>query len=367
MPIVPSRSRRIQELLLRLASPSPAERESAVAGLTLLGPRVVEALQAFLPTAERAARLAALDVLERLEDRAALPLLLDLARDDDEAVALRALEAAGGRADARAVPGLAALLAPGHPAARRQAAARALARLQAGGAVEALDVLVARLLDEREGAGLRAAILRSLLGLQPPLAPDALRPLLKRLAASAEPELAALAAGAGTAGKPSVDDRLVADLLAPGLPDAAGARITAALARRGAPVIPRLLRALENLGPLRTGRGEGDPLRARAAIHEALAALDSRAALYDLRETIEARPRGVMPALLRAAGRIGDASIVPALARAVAEDEALLEPCAAALVAIVDREGLRKPRTSHLRQRAALDLLWKRMKARRPR
>jgi HEAT repeat protein len=369
MPIVPSRSRRMQELLHRLASPAPPEREAAVAGLTLLGPRVVEPLRAFLPTADRAARLGALEVLDRLDDRAALPLILDLARGGDEAVALRALDAAGGRADERAVPGLAALLGAGTPAPRRRAAARALVRLQARGLVEALDVLAARLLDEREEAGLRVSILRDLLALDPPLALSALRPLLKRLAASAEPELAALAAGGASPSRPSVDDRLVADLVAPGQPAAVVARIAAALARRGASAIPSLLRALEDLGPGRPGRPDAAALRARAAVHEALAACDSRAALYDLRETIERGSRAAMPALLRAAGRIGDASIVPALAAAVAEDAGLLEPCAEALAAIVAREKLPKPRGSRLRpeHRAAYDRLWERAKARRPR
>jgi len=106
-------------------------------------------------------------------------------------------------------------------------------------------------------------------------------------------------------------------------------------------------------------------LRARAALHEALAALDSRAALYDLREALAARPGGVMPALLRAAGRIGDASVVPALARAVAEDETLLEPCVEALAKVAAREKLRRKPASrvHPEHRAALDLLWERAKA----
>ena len=363
MPIVPSRSRRIQELLGRLASPSASERDAAVAGLTLLGPRVVEPLRAFLPAADRAARLGAVEILACLEDRASLPLLLDLARDADEAVALRALEAAGARPDRRSIPGLTPLLEPSVPSPRRRAAARALARLLANGLVEALDELATRLLDEKEETGLRVPILEAFLALDPPLSPATLRPLLKRLAASAEPEIAAAAGGPR---RGSVEDRLVADLVAPGQRPEAVARISSALARRGAPAIPGLLRALERLGPLRRGRTEVASLRARAAIHEVLAALDSRAALFDLREAIEAHPRAVMPALLRAAGRIGDASIVPALARAAAGDAALLDPCAQALAAIVAREKLKRTggarRAVRPEHRAALDLLWERAK-----
>jgi hypothetical protein len=375
VPIVPSRSGRIQDLLGRLASDSPAERDSAVAGLTLLGSRVVEPLGAFLPTAPRAARLAALELLERIEDRAALPRILDLAGDADDAVARRALEVAGGRPDPRAVAALAALLEGPAAAPRRREAAVALARLQAAGLVEALDPLAARLLDEREEPSLRLAILDALLSLDPPLAPAARRPLLERLASSSDPELAARARGAadgrGRRQTPGdLDGRLVEDLVAPGLSPEAAERIIAALGRRGAPAIPALQAGLERLGPLRRGRTDATSLRARARIHEALAALDSRVALYDLRETLEARPRAVMPALLRAAARVGDASVVPTLARAVAEEAALLDSCADALAAIVARETLRK--TSAARKavrpehRTALDLLWQRAKARRP-
>ena len=110
---------------------------------------------------------------------------------------------------------------------------------------------------------------------------------------------------------------------------------------------------------------------ARAAIHESLAALDSRVALYDLRETMEGAPRAVMPALLRAAGRVGDGSLVPALARAVAKERAWLEPCAEALSAIVAREKLRKTSTAckavRPDDRSAFLLLWETAKASRPR
>jgi hypothetical protein len=368
VPIVPSRSARIQDLLGRLASGGPAERDSAVAGLTLLGARVVEPLRAMLPTASRAARLAALEVLDRIEDHAALGPLLDLVRDEDEPVARRAMEAVGGRPDPRAARALAAVLAGPAPASRRLEAARALARLQAAGLVEALDPLAARLLDEREEAGLRVAILDLLRAQEPKLAPATLRPLLKRLAASADPRLAARAHPATDAHVPL--ERLVDELVLPGRSAEAVARATAALTGRGAPAIPALQQALERLGPLGRGGGDASSLRARAAIHEALAALDSRVALYDLRETIESGPGAVMPALLRAAGRVGDGSLVPALARAVAKERAWLEPCAKALSAIVGREKLRKTsaacKSVRPDDRSAFLLLWETAKASRP-
>jgi hypothetical protein len=74
-----------------------------------------------------------------------------------------------------------------------------------------------------------------------------------------------------------------------------------------------------------------------------------------------------MPALLRAACRVGDASVVPALARAVAEDTALLDGCARALAAIVARERLRRTSAAFKavrpEHRAAVDLLWERARA----
>jgi hypothetical protein len=375
VPIVPSRSGRIQELLGRLASGSAAERDSAVAGLSLLGPRVLEPLGSFLAGAGVAARLAALEVLDRIEDRAALPRILALARDEDDAVARRAIEAASARADGRAVPALEAILTGRGPTPRRRDAALALARLQAAGAVEALDPLAARLLDEREDPGLRIAILEALQALDPPLSPATLRPLLKRLASSSEPDLAGRATPSGRArpGRAPTGGRLVEQLvaLAPEQSPEAVARTIAAIARRGAPAIPELARALERLGPLRPQGADTASLRARAALHEALAALDSRVALFDLREALEARPRAVLPALLRAASRVGNASVVPALARAVAEENALLDACAETLAAIVAREKLRRTSAAlkavRPEHRAALSLLWERARSARPR
>ena len=325
MPIVPSRSGRIQELLGRLASGGPAERDSAVAGLTLLGARVVEPLRAFLPTASRAARLAALEVLDRIEDHAALAPLLDLVRDDDDAggPARDGGGWAAGPTRGRPRPWRRSWPAP-RPRSRRRGAALALVRLQAAGLVEALDPLAARLLDEREEACLRVAILDAL------PSPGA---------AAGAGHAAAAAEAAGRVGRAAARRPRPLDHGRPGPPGRGswtsssppGAPPRPSRERqRPSPVAARrpsrpLQQALERLGPPGRGGADAASLRARAAIHEALAALDSRVALYDLRETIATRPRAVMPALLRAAGRVGDGSLVPVLARAVAEERALLD------------------------------------------
>ena len=393
MPIVPSRSGRIQELLGRLASGGPAERDSAVAGLTLLGVRVVEPVRAILPTAGRAVRLAALEVLDRIEDHAALAPLLDLVRDEDEPVALRAMEAAGGRPDPRAAEALAGILAGPAPASRRRGAALALARLQAAGLVEALDPLVDRVVDEGEDEPLRLAVLDSLATLDPPLAPSTLRPLLRRLAGSAAPALSAraralsgsLREGAPARGPatPLLDrlmaphrtaaetDRLARTLSQPGaVPleslhaamEAAGGApaisvLASVLGNVGTPAsIPILHGALARLGPARatTARPEdASTLRARVAVHRALCALGSRIALYDLREAIEARPAHGIADLLDVAGQIGDATMVPSLARVASEDPGLRIPCGEVFAAIARREKLRRTSASLKGVRAA--------------
>jgi HEAT repeat protein len=401
VPIVPSRAGRIQELLRRLASPSAADRDAAVAGLTLLGSRVLEPLGAFLVDAPSPSRLAALEVLEALGDRRALPQIVALAEGGDERVAGRAVELLGGRPDDRAASVLARLLRSGPTTARRRAAATALVRLVGAGATEGLDPLVELLLDEGATPSLRLAVLNGLADLEPPLAAPTLRPLLERLASS---PTAAVSVRAGVAlraarrraghggGVDAVLDRFLdpqvpetdAKALAAGLPETdAGVttRLIAALdattdarvvarvasllgARGGAASIPPLLAALERLGRPRAGRGDATSARARAEIHRALASLDSRAALHDLREAIEGRARGAMPGLLEAAARIGDASVVPALARAAFEEPGLLDGCATAFGAIVRRESLRRTSASlkavRPLHRPTLDVLWER-------
>jgi hypothetical protein len=78
-----------------------------------------------------------------------------------------------------------------------------------------------------------------------------------------------------------------------------------------------------------------------------------------------------MPALLRAASRIGDASFAPALAHAVAEAPVLLDACAGALAEIVAREKLRKTSAAFKSvrpgDRPSFELLWERARRTGPR
>ncbi len=381
MPIVPSQSRRIQELLGRLASEKSADRDSAVAQLTLLGPRVLGPLLAALPPSGPSFRRAALEVLDRLRDKRALPEVLALADDRDPEVAQKALALAGAYPDPRTARELAKALASG-PAERRRAAARSLALVHGAGIVEALDPLLDVLLDEDEDDALRLGILDDLAGLDPPLDPRTLPPLLKRLRDSHDPAVAARSAallrrsrGGEAAGRDRLHD-LLERVSEPGLGPREADRLASALASRSlghtealhralertrAPLavralaealgqvgtnasIPVLQRALERLG-FEGGQllpEEAEPrAHAKANVHHALARLDSRIALFDLRQMLAARPPHAVRKLLAAAARIGDGTLVPALARLAAEEPRHFEAAAETFVAIVRREGLR--------------------------
>jgi hypothetical protein len=361
MPIVPSRARRIQELVRALGAESAAERESAVAQLTLLGPRVLEALLGALPTAGSAARLGALEVLERLREARTLPEIVALARSADARVARRAVEVLGAFPAAASAAALARVLETAPPAVRR-AAVHSLVRLQAVGMVEATDPLLDVLVDEGEDDELRLFVLDSLAALDPPLDARTLTPLLDRLQGSADATVAdrarsLLSRGTGAhrptarhpAGRPSAVeegpdgvDGLERALERTSDPAAVGPLADALARVGGASSLPVLARALERLS-----RPEDDErvLAARAVaksrIHLALAALDSRLALFDLREMLQARPVRALPALLQAAAKVGDASVVPVLAGLAAEGPALLELCSGPFAAIVRRARLR--------------------------
>lgn len=382
MPIVPSRSGRVRALVRQLASERPAERESAVAQLTLLGPRAVEPLLASMPEAPPPARVAALEVLERLGDRRAGPAVLDLVYDPSRPVALRAIELAGQRGDPRSAAVLAEVLAQG-PGALRRPAVEALARLHGAGVVEALAPLVDTLVDEGAETALRLAVLDALLRIEPPLPRSTLRPLQRRLASSDDP---AVVRRASDLDRPTNRPKDVVERLRGGEVGADEARrIAAALLDSGAVPLERLHQALEEASSPRSVRalaavlgvvggpasipalsralargadtagdddGGDDGLAARAAIHSALGALDSRVALHDLRELIAVHPRSVMPELLETAARVGDASLVPALARAATEEPNLLESCASTFASIARREKLRRSRALLRRVRA---------------
>jgi len=390
MPIVPSRSGPIHELVARLASSRAGERDGAVARLTLLGARALGPLTASLPAAATPARLASIEVLGEVADPRARRALEGLAGDPDSAVAARAAEALGERGEAASVPALAGAM--GRPrAAVRRAALGALAKLHQRGVVEALAPLLDTLLDEGADPRLRAEVADLLPILDPPLGRADRQKLARRLGASSAPAVAAratsLAAPGERGGARGHDplDRLGATRVT--IRDAADAAaalretlvplarlhqalqsarapeavavLAARLGERGDPTsIPVLARSLDGLGG--SGRAT-DPavLDARVAVHAALADLDSRIALHDLRDLVARHPRQVMTAALAVVARVGDGSLVPALARAATEDPSLAEACAQAFAALARRHRLRRTspalRRVRLEHRAALE------------
>jgi HEAT repeat protein len=402
VPIVSSQARRIQELLARLDSGRAAERDSAVAQLTLLGERAVAPLLGELAASSALFRLGALEVLDRLGDPRALPEVLALAEAPEPEVALRAVSVAGAYPEPRTAKALEKALAAGPPE-RRRAAAGSLARIHGAGVVEAVEPLLDVLFDEDEDEGLRLAILDDLAGLDPPLDSRALPPVLKRLAASHASALAtraqALLRRSSRGGRardllPDLLDRL-GD---PALGAAEAGTLAPAVARLGAAEVETLQRALQRsrtplavrvladaLGAVgtaasipvlqraleRLGFEGGEPLpeeeamaraQTKAHLHAALAALDSRIALFDLRHMLAARPPWAVPLLLHAAAAIGDGSLVPALTRLSSERPEHLEACAKTFAAIARRERLRRTsaalRAVRTEDRSVLDAFW---------
>ena len=390
MPIVPSRSRETQALVARLSSPRAADREAAVARLRLLGPRAVPAMLAVLPGSGPELRLCVLELLEHTPDPRALAEVMALCRDRDAPVARRALALLPRYGEPKAVTAAARILAGGPPDLRIPAV-RALCGLHGRGVVEALEPLIDAILDEAEEERFRFEALASLQAVDPKTAatlrerlargtglgsgattrtsfgtedePTSARALLDRLehqtlgpdeAVRTVRALEALGAAA-LPGLHAVLDRATDPRLVSALADVAG--------RLHSPTsIPVLSRALKRLGDLPRHASDEGRLEAAARLHAALATLDSRIALFDLRERLQAAPlRSAVP-LLAAAERIGDASLLPALARLYAEEPAPRGVVASAFAAIVAREKLR-PRSAALRSlkaadREALDALW---------
>jgi len=410
MPILPSRTQRIHDLIARLAANKPVLADSAVAQLTLLGPRAVEPLLAFLRNGPKSARLRVLSVLERVSDRRALPDLLELVHGPDD-VASKAAELLGAFPEARTATTLAAVVASG-PHAVRRPALESLVKIAADGVVEAIDPLVRVLLDETEEEPLRLRALDGLsfLGKQRQpllrrLEGTKSRALAQRLATLAGPKGSRLATKLSRLSKlsPAEEGALFTSLSAQGLPavrlliemllkgtepelvrrigralclfdPSLVSLLHEALARAEVPVqiqvlagvlahyeavasVPVLHETLKRLKGSASTVDTGVLAETKATVHLVLARLDSRIALYDLRAMLEQRPIRALPTLLKAAEVIGDLSVIPALVELAADEPA----CRSSLARIVRREGLtlrvvrkRVPKKNHAR----LAALW---------
>jgi HEAT repeat protein len=274
-----------------------------VARLTLLGERAVGALAAAAESPDPVVRLGAVDALDRIGSRRGLPALMQALGDGDTRVSILAVQALG--------------------------------RLHAGGLPDAFEPLVGLLVDEDASEDLRLHALDAIRGLDD----REMRPLLTRLLQTPHPRLRRAAA--------SLERRK-------GRSEGGG--------DQSVPTIPDLHREIQELS---AGGRPGTPAtaRAKARIHVALARLDSRIALYDLREMLESRPVRDAGDLLEAAALIGDRSMLPVVVALAHDEPGLLEPSARAFARIVERERISRGssllRTIPHEQRSTFEELWR--------
>lgn len=272
----------IRSLVDALSSADGLRREAAIARLSVIGTRATDRLiTAYTASRESRAKVGILRALEAIADPRALPVACDALHTQD-----------GGDAAVAAAGALKPFL---------DASDAALA-------AAALDALVDVALDPSRERRVRLAAYSALQEIPP-----------RMLAQVTEAFL-------GTAGdlarENAADEALLEDALNGRLPDDP-APLRNALAAKGAAIpltsLQKLIdavrareRALE-AGALRTGWQQ-----VRGTAHQTLALRESRIAVYDLRETIEAADGPLPPSFLSAMRTIGDASCVDALAAALA-------------------------------------------------
>jgi hypothetical protein len=295
MPIKPPPGAEIRVLIAALGAEDAVARESAVARLTLVAPRALDALLRAYDAASPRARAGILRVLERDASPRSLP------------IAREALDNGDADAQVAAIAVLRALAASGSATASR----------------DALDALVAAALDDARPAPIREAA-RDAAGL---------------------PQHAA---------RPAREDDVWTAALDGQLPASPDALKSAVNARRTTARLTDLQRLVDRVRARE--RTEDDPARreqwrvVRGAVHQALAARNSRLALYDLRDSL-LEPERLPVAFLAAIEEIGDASCVETLAAAYdassrSGDTWWREHLAAAFRAIVQREGLTRRHAS---------------------
>ncbi len=304
MPIRPPAGAEIRPLVAALDSADAVARESAVARLSLIAPRGVDALLRAYASASARARAGILRALEP----AASPRVLPIAR--------QALDSADADVQLAAVAALRALMTSETSGVSR----------------DALDALVARAMDPSQADALRAAAAEALRD-----APEDVQAALGTIGRAARGEPRGQAAN--DVWTDMIDGRL------PAFPDGVKQAVTE---RRATARLIELQRLVDHLR--RKEMQEQDPARrdewrvVRGAVHQALAARNSRLALYDLRDSL-LEPGRLPVAFLAAIEEIGDASCVETLAAAYdassrSGDAWWREHLAAAFRAIVRREGL---------------------------
>ena len=316
MPIRPSANKEIAQLLEALGGADDVQREAAVARLSVIGERAVERLIREFPAATDPGKVGILRAFEALGDSRALLVTRDALRVDEAPLVQTA-----------AISTLRAFLSsPNHDTSR-----------------DALDTLMAVALDAGRPAGVRLAAFEALRDLPA----DLREPVRQKLSDDADP-----AVRAGVASEATLAGRVGDEVI---WRDAVEGRLTSPealkrvlVAKRGSARLAELQRLVDRLRAQEqreTTPSRREQWRAvRGAVHQALAARNSRLALYDLRDSL--LDAGRLPvAFLAAMEEIGDASCLEALASAYEASSRSGDPwwrdhVATAFRAIVHREGL---------------------------
>jgi HEAT repeat protein len=320
MPIRPSASADIRQLIEALNGTDEVQRESAVARLAVIGTRAAEQLLAQYPSAAPAARSGMLRALEAIGDARALPLARAALSDPSPETVTAAIGVLRGF-----------LTSP-----------------QAVRARDALDAVVATALDSSRPAASRLAALDALRVLPPDVA-EAVR---KNLSDDKDPDVRARAAAPMTraAGQnaPATDEAVWREAVAGRLPGSPAPLKHALAARRTSAPLTELQRLVDHLRGREqresTAERREEWRALRGAVHQALASRNSRLALYDLRDSL-LDPDRLPVAFLAAIEEIGDATCLETLAAAYeassrSGDAWWREHVATAFRAIVVREGL---------------------------
>lgn len=333
MTIRPSSGAEIRQLIAALGGDDDVAREAAVARLAVIGPRAVEHLLQEFPAAGGRARAGMLRALEAAGDPRALPLARAALQDGSAAI------------QTAAIGTLRALLS-----STRADAAR-----------DALDALVAVALDSGRIAAVRIAAYDAV----GDLPPETRGPLQGTLAADPDAEVRAHATGAPRVERAEWSDAVAGHL--PGTPAPIKAALAAMRSTARLTDLQRLVDHLRTREQREADRAVREEWRAvRGAVHQALAARNSRLALYDLRDSLLDADR-LPVTFLAALEEIGDATCLEPLAAAYdassrSSDTWWREHVARAFRAIVEREGLTRrhaavKRTMSRWPEAAADLM----------
>jgi HEAT repeat protein len=298
-------------LIAELSSDNAVARDGAVARLMVIGARAVDRLVAVVDAGPPQARAPALRALEGIANARALPSILRAIDEPDQTIAIAALGAAAAQLDGARGP-------------------------------DVLDRLSGVALDIARADAVRVAAMEAIARLDR----ATIEPLFARLATDPSDVVRQFAAASGRRPADAVSPASVlADAAAGRLPDDPRL-LRAAIAETGhAAALPQLLRILERVREREAAEPaarRAEWLTTRAAAHAALAARESRLALYDLREALEGAQTPLPVEFLTALTQIGDASCVEPIAAAYAraKDAWWRRHLAETFRAIVRREHL---------------------------